>query len=212
MPPRPAKPCPQCDKPIQPDAAKCWHCGAVFDMTSCPECNSAVKQGAATCWFCSANLPAGMPAPGLAAATADPALAEGIQTAPSAPPPPFRPAPAARECPHCGQEAPPTASRCLACGTPLEAGRRPVIWDERPPVEPHRGGTLLTMAIFSLFCCGIIIGPIVAIVATNDLSAMRQQRKDPLGEGTTRAAQIIAIISTVLHGLVLWVRLSSTRF
>jgi hypothetical protein len=212
MPPRPAKPCPQCRKPIQPDAAKCWFCGAVFDVTSCPACASPVKQGAATCWFCGGILPAGMPGAGLAASPADPQLAESIQTAPAAPPPTFPPTPATRECPHCGDEVPSTVSKCPECGTSLEVGRRPVIWEERPPVEPHRGGTLLTLAIFSLFCCGIILGPIVAIVASNDLTAMREQRKDPQGEGTTRAAQIIAIISAVLHGIVLWAKLSGARF
>jgi hypothetical protein len=87
-----------------------------------------------------------------------------------------------------------------------------VFWEHRPAAEQHRGGTLLTLAIVSLFCCGIILGPIVALRAGIDLGAMRDGRMDPTGEGMTRAALVIGIVSAVLHALLIMFRLSGSRF
>jgi hypothetical protein len=75
-------------------------------------------------------------------------------------------------------------------------------------VQPHRAGSLLPLAIASLFCFGIIIGPIVAVAATNDLNAMQERRMDRAGEGSTRAAQLIAMIATAVHAILIFWRLS----
>jgi hypothetical protein len=47
----------------------------------------------------------------------------------------------------------------------------------------------------------------VAVTATNDLNAMHDRKMDAAGEGTTRAAQVVAIIATVLHAVLLFWRL-----
>src|SRR5262245_31187562 len=213
MPPRAKpKPCPRCGKPIRPEAVKCWFCGGVFDTRPCPHCDSPVKHGFDVCWFCGGDMPAGEQA------TSAPAVeqlvkTEAIQTKPVASPgpelPPSSVTPSARKCPNCGQELPLAARQCRTCGEPLETNRSQRYWDDRPILRPHRGGNLLPLALVSLFCCGIILGPIVAVVATNDLSAMKEGRMDPEGDGTTRAAQVIAIIATVLHGILLLLRISA---
>jgi hypothetical protein len=87
--------------------------------------------------------------------------------------------------------------------------RGQIHWEDRPAVRPHRGGTLLTLAIAGLFCCGIILGPIVVIVATLDLAAMREGRMDAVGEGTTRTALVIGYVAGALHLMIICWRLIS---
>jgi Sec-independent protein secretion pathway component TatC len=109
----------------------------------------------------------------------------------------------------------------LACGEILTLPRRPVTWEHQPIIRPHRGGTLLKLAIIALlssgfvlapivviwrdfryaavplFWGGMLLGPIVAIVATLDLAAMREEQMDAAGKGNTRIAQVIALVTTV---------------
>ncbi len=74
---------------------------------------------------------------------------------------------------------------------------------DRPPLLPHRGGSILAMGIIAFFCFGIILGPIAWIQGSNDLRAMREGRMDRSGEGQTRAGMICGIIATVLAIIVI---------
>jgi len=227
MPPRPkAKPCPKCERPIQPEAVRCWFCGAVFDTTPCPQCNSPVKNGLIACWFCGTDMPAAVapaappaPTPPAPAPVArEPGQETGIQTGPKPAPP--LPSLLGQHCPNCDAKLPSTGRACLACGEILTLPRRPVIWEDHPPVRPHRAGTLLPLAVIALassslvlgpivavwrdsiylaaplFCGASLLGPIVAIIATIDLAAMREGRMDAVGAGNTRIAQVLAIVAT----------------
>lgn len=71
----------------------------------------------------------------------------------------------------------------------------------RRDLTPHRGGTVLTLGILSLFCFGPILGPTAWIMGQSDMKEIREGRMDPDGEGMTNAGRIIGIISSVLWGL-----------
>ena len=73
-------------------------------------------------------------------------------------------------------------------------------------VRPHRGGLLLFFGIMSLFfngCTCYLMGALVWYTAADDLKAMRVGLVDASGHGLTQAAMVLAIISTVLHVLLL---------
>jgi hypothetical protein len=197
-------PCPECRKPIQPQASNCWFCGAVFDTTPCPHCDSAVKRGAPACWFCGepltvapdreANVPA-----------ADAPLSENIQSQPllherRLPEP-------ASHCSACGEKLAPPFRYCPGCGKSMQTAVRRVHWEEQPLREAHRAGTLLTIAIIGLFGCGVILGLIVVVRAMLDLSAMRERRMDPSGEGMTIAALVIGILAAVTNVVAIYLGL-----
>jgi len=213
MPPRDkAMPCPKCGKPIQPDAPNCWFCGEVFDAIFCPRCFSRLKRGLVVCWFCGADLHASesiLPRDAPALPKDQPPQSDGIQRSPM-PQPSVEPQsiPTTRKCQNCDADVSVVARRCPACNELLGPSQGMNQWDEPRLVQPHRAGSLLPLAVASLFCCGIIIGPIVAVAATNDLNAMQERRMDPAGEGSTRAAQLIAMIATALHAILIFWRLS----
>lgn len=70
----------------------------------------------------------------------------------------------------------------------------------RSSLEPHRGGTVLTMVLVGFFCCAIltIAG---TIMATIDLGKMKRGEMDPEGKGMTQAAQIVGFIGIGLFVL-----------
>jgi hypothetical protein len=47
-------------------------------------------------------------------------------------------------------------------------------------------------------CANFILGPLVWIMATRNLKEMRAGRMDPSGEGITKTARILGMISTGL--------------
>jgi hypothetical protein len=65
-------------------------------------------------------------------------------------------------------------------------------------VRPHRGVVVLVMGILSLFCCGVIFGPIAYFMGTSDVRAMDAGAMDPSGRGLTQAGRIIGLIGAVL--------------
>lgn len=72
-------------------------------------------------------------------------------------------------------------------------------------LPPHRGTLILVLGILSLVCCSVF-GPFAWMMGNADMKAIREQRMDPAGEGTTNAGRICGIIGTVLLGLSLvWV-------
>lgn len=79
----------------------------------------------------------------------------------------------------------------------------------RPTLEAHRGATIATIAIISLFisfCSGGlgIIPSLVAIAMSNaDLAKMRQGLMDPAGRSSTTAGRSLGLIGIVLNLIAL---------
>lgn len=83
--------------------------------------------------------------------------------------------------------------------TTLQSGTH----DTGEHLRPHRGETLLAIAILSLFCnLGIILAPMAWIMARNDLKEMERGKMDPSGKGITQAAKVISIVSAIMHTLL----------
>ncbi len=67
------------------------------------------------------------------------------------------------------------------------------------PLRPHRGGTILTLAVLGIVCCWPF--SIAAwVMGVQDLQEMRQERMDRDGEGLTQAGMIVGIV-----GVAIWV-------
>ena len=78
----------------------------------------------------------------------------------------------------------------------------------RVRLEPHRGGTVLTLGILGLVIC-LICGIIAWVMGAGDLRKMREGRMDRSGQGTTQAGMICGIIGTILGALGLVLVLAS---
>lgn len=72
-------------------------------------------------------------------------------------------------------------------------------------LKPHRGTMLIIFGVLGLICC-IIFGILAWVMGQGDLKEMAAGRMDPSGEGVTKAAKILGIISVVLNvlGLLIW--------
>lgn len=190
------KPCPNCAKPIRKEATNCWFCGDVFDTVRCVECDHPIKIGSPACQICGAEPPEPpprKPAPAPAPASAPPTAKRADE----------------QECPECGGPVPLAAIQCKHCGEQLDGPARRKRGGPRwggKSYAPHRGGTILTLAIVSFFCFGFILAPVAVVLAIGDLKAMGEDRMDPDGTGLTWAGLILGIISALLHiGLIVLV-------
>ncbi|MCS7014857.1 MAG: hypothetical protein NZM42_01905 [Gemmatales bacterium] len=113
-------------------------------------------------------------------------------------------------CPHCGQQVSipqqywGTMVRCPMCGGTFQAGA--VAWPVRlaPPVEPHRGGLILTLAILGLLICGPL-ALAAWLMAVSDLQKIRHGTMDKSGYGLTQAGLVVGIIGTILWLLWLFI-------
>jgi hypothetical protein len=214
------KPCPVCGKPIKPQAAKCWFCGEVFDTEPCAHCGTPVKKSSTHCGFCgeptSTHLrPSTSEAGAALGPDPDRSGSQAIQSDRSisrqGSEPPVPESTGTQVCPDCGEVIPLAAVRCKHCGASLEEdeddpyrpGRR-TRWRSAPVRRPHRGGTILALAIVSLCICGIILGPAAVIMAIVDLNAMQAGRMDPSGTGLTWAGLIIGVFSTLAAAAVIF--------
>ena len=65
-------------------------------------------------------------------------------------------------------------------------------------LEPHHGGTILTLGI---------LGIIAWVMGQSDLEKMRAGRMDRSGEGMTQAGRILGIIATILWAVGAVVRI-----
>jgi hypothetical protein len=63
---------------------------------------------------------------------------------------------------------------------------------------PHRGSTIMTLGILSIFVAHVILGPIAWAMGNSDLAEMRAGRMDPEGESSTSTGRTCGIIGTVL--------------
>jgi len=120
-----------------------------------------------------------------------------------------------RSCPYCGEAVRVVAKKCRHCGEWLDKGQRMLrelagsVRDRcSREVAPHRGGTILGLALFGIFCFGIILGPMACAMASHDLREMAAGRMDSDGQGLTRAGQICGMIVTALSLLGMFVMLS----
>jgi hypothetical protein len=87
-----------------------------------------------------------------------------------------------------------------AAQPPPSTPRPHLRYDNHSPtdVQPHRGGTVLTLGILSLIFHCVPLGLIAWGMGHSDLKAMRGREMDRAGEGTTRAGMICGIISSVM--------------
>jgi hypothetical protein len=65
-------------------------------------------------------------------------------------------------------------------------------------LAPHRGSTVMTMGILSLFIAPIILGPIAWVMGNNDLREIRAGRMDPEGESQTNTGRVLGMVATIL--------------
>lgn len=65
-------------------------------------------------------------------------------------------------------------------------------------LEPHRGSTILTLGILSLFLCGVFTGIPAWIMGKHDLAKMKAGTMDPQGEGSTRAGMICGMVICII--------------
>ncbi len=110
---------------------------------------------------------------------------------PPYPPPPYQPPP-----------APP--ARPILLPPPVPPNVTPPGYQG---ITPHRGGSVLTLGILGLLCCGPLALAAWAMGAT-DLAEMRAGRMDAAGYSATQAGMICGIIGTLLWGLALFLAVS----
>jgi DNA-directed RNA polymerase subunit RPC12/RpoP len=87
-------------------------------------------------------------------------------------------------------------------------GAPPNIPPVSPPMPPYpqarqkckEAGEALTYAIISIFCLGVILGP-VAIVKANRAQRIMQANPSLDGSGKATAAKVIGIITTILGAI-----------
>ena len=75
-------------------------------------------------------------------------------------------------------------------------------------MKPHRGTMLLIFGVLGLVCC-LVFGILAWVMGSGDLQEMAEGRMDPSGEGLTKAAKILGMISCALTMLAVvgWVAL-----
>jgi hypothetical protein len=66
--------------------------------------------------------------------------------------------------------------------------------------KPHRGATILVLALLSFLCCPLL-APVAWIMGHSDLREMRAGQMDASGLPLTQAGMILGIISTILSAL-----------
>jgi hypothetical protein len=65
------------------------------------------------------------------------------------------------------------------------------------PLKPHRGGTILTLALIGLFIFGVLC-LIAWVMGSNDLREMDAGTMDPNGRSTTSSGRNIGMLGTIL--------------
>ena len=75
----------------------------------------------------------------------------------------------------------------------------------QPPLDPHRGGAILTLGILGIVLC-FICGIIAWVMGNNDLREMDAGTMDPSGRGLTQAGKTCGMVSAILVivGLGIW--------
>ena len=105
----------------------------------------------------------------------------------------------------------PNPTRLIYRGTPGSSPRldpvpgpgsdRPVgfarPWPFPSPLTPSRAEatTALVLGILGIVCCGSL-GIAAWVIANNELQAIASGRRDPINEGTAKAARVVGIVAT----------------
>jgi len=63
--------------------------------------------------------------------------------------------------------------------------------------EQSQATTALVLGILGIVCCGIL-GIVAWVMANNELQAIASGRRDPMNEGTAKAAKVVGIVGTAL--------------
>ncbi len=118
-------------------------------------------------------------------------------------------------CWHCGKIIKRSAVKCRHCGAFLDEGVKggavpgSTIADRfTSDLARKEANEALTYAIISIFCCGIILGPIAISKGSKALKTIRET-PGSTGEGKATTAIVIGIIATVLSVLGILIRLAS---
>jgi hypothetical protein len=61
--------------------------------------------------------------------------------------------------------------------------------------EPSQATTALVLGIVGIVCCGPV-GIAAWVMANNELQAISSGRRDPVNEGTAKAAKVVGIVAT----------------
>ncbi|HLF43496.1 MAG TPA: DUF4190 domain-containing protein [Acidimicrobiia bacterium] len=68
--------------------------------------------------------------------------------------------------------------------------------------EQSQATTALVLGIIGIVCCGLL-GIAAWVMANNELQAISSGRRDPVNEGTAKAARVVGIVGTALIALPL---------
>ena len=122
--------------------------------------------------------------------------------APGAPAPPTG---ETRKCPDCGEDVAKGAAKCPYCGKLLRkrAGRA------RFTRRSDTARNALICGILSIFCCGIILGPIAIIQALKAKKEIAASRGALTGGGMATAGLVCGIVGMVGAVLILLARITS---
>ncbi len=63
--------------------------------------------------------------------------------------------------------------------------------------EQSQATTALVLGILGIVCCGLL-GIVSWVMANNELQAIVSGRRDPMNEGTAKAAKVVGIVGTAL--------------
>ena len=104
-------------------------------------------------------------------------------------------------CSACGHQNEATSKFCASCGKPLVAGTQqvaspPAAPSPQEPLEPGRGGLILTFGILSIVPLGPILGIPAWVMGHRDLKKIRAGLIAVGQQGLTQAGMILGIIGT----------------
>jgi len=187
-------PCPHCGQLIVPKSARCRHCDREVHAATpappadvsadeayrvaCPECQGPIVPKAVECRWCGSKLDGPRPVPPAAPAVAPPpppAPAPAVDPL-LAPPPAAPPAEPERvPCPQCRELVMKDAIKCRFCGSNLRAPASPALRRATRGAAEERSlqgdvTRALVASIVGTVClgpCGIVLGPVMLLMANN---------------------------------------------
>ncbi len=206
--------CPNCAKPLRPDAANCWFCGRVFDLIRCVECGSPNRTGSPACQICGEQLPA---VPLLVVKSDNPPVAQRADE---------------QDCPDCRRVVPLSAVQCKHCGAELDSPTRQQAakWPGAT-IRRSRGGSIIAAAVlsypfmipgigftigwinfkvlayllvgFGFLAVGLTLCTTGVVIAFLDLKGMRTGRVNPTGRTATLVGGWLSGFTVALYWWVI---------
>jgi phage FluMu protein Com len=99
------------------------------------------------------------------------------------------------QCPECNENF--VAEQSQPSSPTRRSSRVPVSRPRPAKQASGRGTMLIMLSVVGFLCVPYILGPIVWILANNDLKAMREGKMDDTDESTTKMARIFGIVDTL---------------